>query len=403
MWKSFEKRCPPLVRQRLNIPQFDRFARGRTPANEWPAHNDRQSMTVAGNPPDARVPAIQSSIAVIAASFLILLTGCQRGEPAPVRNMWTVMGTFAAISLPATGTNRLAAATAQAKTVLAELEQRLSVYRPDSEISRLNAAAGTAPAPLSADTLDLLRRVRRYSEASGGAFDPTLGPVIRAWGFSGGKTPATIPSQDTLRVLLDRTGWRRLQVGETTASLPLAGMFVDLGGIAKGYAVDRVLDALAPANYPNVLMDLGGNVRCRGEPRPGVPWRIGVRNPFAREEIIGILRIPSGMAVATSGNYERFVEINGERYTHIIDPRTGWPVKGMASVTVVSPDGTESDALSTALFVAGVKEAKDILARLPGNEALFIRDERPPQLLASPGFRRIFEPASEWAPRLADW
>jgi thiamine biosynthesis lipoprotein len=317
--------------------------------------------------------------------------------------MWTVMGTFAAISLPATQTNRLADATTAAKTVLIELEQRHSVYRPDSEISRLNATAGAVPTPLSPDTLDLLRRVRRYSQASGGAFDPTLGSVIRAWGFSGGKTPTTIPSSDTLRALLDRTGWRHLQVQETTASLTQPGMFIDLGGIAKGYAVDRVMDALDLTNYPVVLMDLGGNVRCRGEPHPGIPWRIGVRNPFDRDELVGVLRVPSGMAVATSGNYERFVEINGERYTHIIDPRTGWPVKGMASVTVVSPDGTESDALSTALFVAGVKEAKDILSRLPGNEALLIPDEQPPRLLASPGFRRIFEPLPHWAPRFADW
>jgi thiamine biosynthesis lipoprotein len=206
-----------------------------------------------------------------------------------------------------------------------------------------------------------------------------------------------------LRNLLARTGWRHLQVQETTASLTQPGMFIDLGGIAKGYAVDRVMEALDLNNYPVVLMDLGGNVRCRGEPRPGIPWRIGVRNPFDRDELVGVLRVPSGMAVATSGNYERFVEINGERYTHIIDPRTGWPVKGMASVTVVSPDGTESDALSTALFVAGAKDARNILARLPGNEALFIPDEQPPRLLASPGFRRIFEPLPQWAPRFADW
>lgn len=344
------------------------------------------------------------ALAALIATPLLLFPGCRRAEPPPpARNMWTTMGTFAAISLPATETNRLADATARAKAVFSELEQRLSVYRPDSEISRMNAAAGGPATPLSPDTVDLLRRVRRYSEASGGAFDPTLGPVIRAWGFSGGKKPSAVLAADALRPLLERTGWRHLQVQDTGASLMLPGMFLDLGGIAKGYAVDRAMDALDTTNYPGVLVDLGGNVRCRGEPRPGATWRIGVRNPFVREELIGVLRIPSGMAVATSGNYERFVEIDGRRYAHIIDPRTGKPVTGMASVTVVSPNGTESDALSTALFVAGPKAAGEILARLPGNEALFIPDEKPPRLLVSPGFRRIFEPLPEWAPRLADW
>lgn len=344
--------------------------------------------------------------ALIAASVLFL-PGCRRAEsPAsqqPVRNMWTVMGTFAAVSLPATETNRLADATITAKTVFAEMDRRLSVYRDDSEISRMNVSSGGQPTPLSAGTVDLLRRVRHYSEVSGGAFDPTLGPVIRAWGFSGGKKPSKVLTEDILRPLLDRTGWRHLQIEDSGASLAKPNMFIDLGGIAKGYAVDLVMDALDPTNYPNVLVDLGGNVRCRGGSRPGSQWRIGVRNPFARDELIGVLSIPSGMAVATSGNYERFVELDGKRYAHIIDPRTGYPVTGMASVTVVSPNGTESDALSTALFVAGPGASKDILAHLPGNEALFIPDQQPPRLLVSPGFRRIFEPLPEWAPRLADW
>lgn len=310
------------------------------------------------------------------------------------------MGTFAAISLPASESGRLPEATTKAKAVMAELDQRLSVYKPDSEISRLNAAAGTGTVSMSEGAITLLRRVRHYSEASGGAFDPTLGPVIRAWGFSGGRKPAAVLDTETLRPLLERTGWRHLQVLDTHAALVQPGMFLDLGGIAKGYAVDRVFEALDTNHYPGVLIDLGGNVRCRGESRPGTPWRIGVRNPFAREELVGVLTIPSGMAVATSGNYERFVEIDGKRYAHIIDPRSGQPVTGMASVTVVSPDGTESDALSTALFVAGPGTAKDILARLPGNEALFIPDEQPPRLLATPGFRRLFEPLPEWAERL---
>jgi thiamine biosynthesis lipoprotein len=313
------------------------------------------------------------------------------------------MGTFAAVSLPAARSNDLDAAADCAKSVMSKLEKDLSVYSSDSGLSKLNAAAGVSPVALPKETLELLRRARRYAEASGGAFDHSVGPVVRAWGFSGGRKPVAAPSADALRQMLERVGWTNIEVGDDTAFLKKPGMFVDLGGIAKGYAVDRVLDALDRKSCPDVLVDLGGNVACLGEARRGVPWRIGVRNPFNREELIGILRIPSGAAVATSGNYERFVEIDGRRYAHIIDPRSGRPVEGMASVTVISPDATESDALSTALFVAGVDEAKAILARLPGNEAMFIPDKQPPRAIVTPGFRRVFDPFPEWAGRIKEW
>jgi thiamine biosynthesis lipoprotein len=313
------------------------------------------------------------------------------------------MGTFAAVSLPAARSNDLAAAADCAKSVISRLEQELSVYRADSGLSMLNAASGVSPVALPKETLELLRRARRYAEASGGAFDPSVGPVVRAWGFSGGRKPAAVPAADTLRQMLERVGWSNIVVDESTAFVRKPGMFVDLGGIAKGYAVDCVLDTLDATSYPDVLVDVGGNVACRGEARRGVPWRIGVRNPFNRDELIGVLRIPSYAAVATSGNYERFVEIEGRRYAHIIDPRSGRPVEGMASVTVISPDATESDALSTALFVAGLDEAKAVLARLPGNEAMFIPDKQPPIVIVTPGFRRVFDPLPEWAGRVKGW
>ena len=135
------------------------------------------------------------------------------------------------------------------------------------------------------------------------------------------------------------------------------------------------------------MVDLGGNIRCAGCARPGTPWKIGVRNPFRRDEIIGALALPDGMAVATSGNYERFVTIAGQRYAHILDPRTGYPVKGMAAVTVVSTNAVEADALSTALFVMGLRRGAEWLVHRSGPEALFVPDIQPPQAWITRGMK----------------
>jgi thiamine biosynthesis lipoprotein len=153
----------------------------------------------------------------------------------------------------------------------------------------------------------------------------------------------------------------------------------------------------------NAMVDLGGNLRCRGEPRPGEPWKIGVRDPFDRERLIGVLRLTDGWAVATSGNYERFVTIAGKRYAHILDPRSGYPVEGMAGVTVLAPTATDADALSTTLFVLGPVKGRDVLARKPGCHALYVPDRQPMEIRVSAGFRKFFTPEPSFADHVRDW
>jgi len=339
------------------------------------------------------------ALAVLAA----FSAGCGPKAVPPARRAWTVMGTFAAASVPAAEADRLDAAAEKTQPVFSDVEQRLSLYNPTSELSRINAAAGDAGIPAAPNTRLLIALARRYAEMTGGAFDPTVGPVVRAWGFSGGGTPDSEPDPTLISNLLSATGWRHIAVGADTVSLALPGMKLDLGGIAKGFAVDVAFEAVRTAGVPNALIELGGNMRAIGTGREDVPWTIGVRNPFNRDELAGMLRLPPGMAVATSGNYERFVTLNGKRYAHIIDPRTGRPVSGMAGVTVISPTAVESDALSTSLFVLGPEASKPVLEQLPGNEAVFIPDEQPPRLIVTPGFRRHFTPAPDWAGRMTDW
>jgi len=165
-------------------------------------------------------------------------------------------------------------------------------------------------------------------------------------------------------------------------------MSLDLGAIAKGYAVDVAYDALKAAGHTNLLIDLGGDLRAMGEAAPGRGgWRTGIRNPFRHGENIAQFLLADGEGVATSGNYERFVEIEGIRYAHIMDARTAMPVTGMASVTVIAPTSMLADGLSTTLFVLGVERGAEFLKDYPGSEAVWIPDTpEQPVMLATPGF-----------------
>jgi FAD:protein FMN transferase len=333
----------------------------------------------------------------------LLLTSCNRGLPPPVEKTWLTMGTFASVTLRGDDAKHLAPYCAETARCFDDLNQRLSVYLPDSELSHLNSATGMVD--VSRQTFDMLRETARYAALTEGAFDPTVSPLITMWGFSGGKTPTNLPTAAIIAATLNETGYQHLQLTPTAPSAPpvlragfeRTGMSLDLGGIAKGFAVDRAYDHLISTRPANTLINLGGNIRCHGMATPERPWRIGVRHPFDTTMTLGALTMESGMSVATSGNYERFVTIDGERYAHIIDPRTGYPVKGMAGVTVLSASATEADALSTALFVVGIEGAPALLEKFPTTHALLVPDRTPIEIWVSPGFQRVFTPHPEYA------
>jgi thiamine biosynthesis lipoprotein len=312
------------------------------------------------------------------------------------------MGTFAGVSVPGRDRERLKKYAARVREVFGELDATLSSYKPGSDISRINRAAGASPVPVAASTREMLEITSRYVDLTGGAFDPTLAPLIRLWGFSGGGKPEGLPGEEAIAAALRSVGYDHLVLANGTAYLDRPGMAVDLGGIAKGYAVDVAYRRLEELGAADAMVDLGGNIRCRGLARGEKPWSVGVRNPFARERILGTLLLTGGMAVATSGNYEQFFVIGGERYAHIIDPRSGYPVQGMAGVTVISKSAVEADAMSTALFVLGPRRSRPLLARLPDCHALFVPDRLPIEILITPGFKRFFTPRGEYASRVRD-
>lgn len=331
--------------------------------------------------------ALACACAMIAAG--IGLTACRRSS---VREeTFGVMGTVASVMAGSGEQDRCRSYADMALKRMREIETALSIYSPTSDLSRLNSAAGKGLIPAEGHLRVTLGLSLVYGALTHGAFDVTVGPVVKAWGFSGGRKPDKVLSASLLEEKRALVGYTNLVLKDGACGLSRSGMVVDLGGMAKGYAVDVSCRDLRKAGARNFVVNLGGNMRCYGKPEAGRPWRIGVRDPLRPAATIGRVELEDGMAVATSGNYERFVEIEGKRYAHIIDPRTGWPVSGMAGVTVVAPSAATADALSTSLFVLGPDEGGRVLTLFTNCAALFVPDTKDPEILLTPGMERYFQ------------
>lgn len=337
---------------------------------------------------------------VIAAVACLAPAGC---TPRPKRvEMWPCMGVYAAITVAPSESAALTRYASVARPITRERETELTIYDPGSELSRFNRTAGAGPVRLSPPLYRVLEAAIQYSEVSEGVFDVTVAPLLQLWGFSGGMKPASLPSGQEIDAARLLAGYQKLELSNGMARLAKSGMKIDLGGIAKGFAADACFERIREAGGRNFLMDIAGNLRCSGMPRPDRFWTIAVRNPFDAKRPLGTVRLRNGEAVASSGNYERFVTIGGRRYSHIIDPRTGQPAAGVAGTTVICTSATEADAMSTAMFVLGPEGARNVLKKVPACHALFVPDEQPLRILVTPGFLARFDVAPEFAQQLME-
>lgn len=252
---------------------------------------------------------------------------------------------------------------------VARIEKIITNYDPDSELSRLNAAAGDGPQEVSADLMAFLEAMRRWTDETDGAFDPTVGPVVRAWGFFDGNH--RVPSDDELEALRKAVGRDRWNL-ERSAELA-GGAALDPGAIGKGYAVDLAVAVLKARGITSALVDFGSTQYALGAPPGRDGWTIGVRDPFKEDGVVCTVTLRDA-AFSTSGGYERCFEAGGKRYAHILDPRTLRPAEGTASASVCCADATAADALSTALYVLG-PEAGCALAEKLKVETLLIDPE----------------------------
>ena len=275
------------------------------------------------------------------------------------------------------------------------LERELSRFDSDSDVSRINSAPAGTPVTVGEDTWQVLAAAHTAWQRTGGVFDVTVGPLIALWRRSAER--GRLPTEEELGRARACVGLDRARLLHEVRQVVLTepGMSIDLGGVAKGYIVDRAVDLLRERSIISALVDAGGDIRVLGPRGDGRPWVTAVRNPETEDgrPFPATLAV-SDVAVVTSGSYARYVEIAGRRYTYIIDPRTGRPETTVASSTVIGPDATSADALATALAVLGREEGIALIESLPQYECLIITGEGEGRTLSrSSGFARYEMPS----------
>jgi thiamine biosynthesis lipoprotein len=326
--------------------------------------------------------------------------GCRReprvqpdpDHPGRYRSMFETMGTDGAILVvapgPAEATEMVSAAIARIRAV----ERRMSTYRPNSEISQLNARGAVEPVNLSPLTLEVLKEAGRFHQITGGTFDPTYAPLRTLWRTA--QERQEVPTDAEVEAALSRVGNDGLIIEDGAARFDTAGMEVDLGGIAKGFAIDRAIEALSESGALSALVDIGGDIRVLGRRGDNTKWKIQVRDPRPEKGDPIILRLEN-VAVATSGDYARFFRIGERRFSHIVDPRTGRPVHSVPSATIIAPDAVTADALATAASVLGAPRAVELVDSQLGVECMIVSrgetDEQKEKVYFSENFRSFID------------
>ena len=326
---------------------------------------------------------------------MALFAACGR-DPGPLQLAGSTMGTTYSVGIAQLpdGTSRAAVENAIAD-VLRQADAHLSGWNEQSELVRFNARVGTDWQPVSPLLLESVAQAQSVSAATGGAFDITVGPLVRAWGFgAGARREPSAPAPEEQTQLLRSVGYQKLELRASPPALRkgVPSLEIDLDGIAPGWAVDRIAARLEALGIHDYIVELGGEVRARGLNPAGRPWRVAIETPRAGERQAYAVIELDGVGVSTSGDYRDYREVEGRRISHTIDPRTGAPVAhGLASVTVVHESVAEADAWATALMVLGPEEGMALATR-ERLGALFIRrDVREGSFVesATPEFARV--------------
>jgi FAD:protein FMN transferase len=279
-----------------------------------------------------------------------------------------LMGTRVSVELWADDEARGRELVADVMREYHRIDDAMSTYKPDSEISRVNSYAAEAPMIISAELFGLVERSLELSKMSDGAFDITYDSVGYLYDFRARQRPTDrqiderIDAVDYRHVVLDRA--------RSTIFFKANGVRINLGGIAKGYVVERAAAMLRASGVEHALLNAGGDTRVIGD-RRGQPWIVGIRHPRVADEVVTRLPLVDE-AISTSGDYERYFEENGHRYHHIINPATGRPTEGILTVTVIGPDGTMTDGLDTAIFVLGVERGLELIEAYPDYETIIV-------------------------------
>lgn len=304
---------------------------------------------------------------VIALVVLFTLLAIQRQKIQPLKRSQMIMGTMVEITVMPPDEQAIEAAFEEMKKV----DTLMSTYKENSEVSILNREGENH---LSTETLQVIGEAINFSEITGGAFDITCKPLINLWKKA--KKEQVIPSPQEIKEALSLVGYEKIKIlpeGDVVR-FKQKGMQIDLGGIAKGYAVDRAIEALRKNGIRRALVNAGGDLYALGNGPGGEKWKVGIQDPREEDKLLGIIKVKD-VGVATSGDYQRYFTIEGKRLSHIVNPKTGQTVQDVPmSVTVIAPHATTTDALATGVFVLGPQKGMELIESLPQVEGMIVSE-----------------------------
>ena len=311
---------------------------------------------------------IALTIAVAAAS------ACSRTD-AFYKDTRVIMGTYVTITAVKGGLSdkQVSDAVNAGFAEISRVDALMSTYKPESQLSMINANAGVAPVKVDTEVIDNVEDAVKIARLTGGAFDPTVGPVVRLWKI--GSDDAHVPDPADIKKAVQLVGYENIVVdrGAGAVFLKKKGMSIDLGGIAKGYAADRAVEAMKKKGVKGGIVAVAGDLKLFGRRPDGSPWIVGIQHPRVKDGVLAKVGITDA-ATSTSGDYERFFFKDGVRYHHILDPRTGYPARGLISVTVIAKQSWLADSM-TKMFVMGPVKAKEFAAAHPEIETLMVDSE----------------------------
>jgi len=321
--------------------------------------------------------------ALAVGAIMLLAAGCHRTEPVKIQEIRPLMGTAVEMVLEGTDDARLRRAMDDAYREMTRLSDMMNHYDPRSVVSAINDAAGKQPVAAAPELMQVLKLARAVSERTHGAFDITVGSLT-GWRFDPERPEMPTPAQ--IRAQLPKVNYRDVILDETagTTFLRQPGMRIDLGGIAKLYILDAGMQALKRYGVEHAMLNGGGDVEVTGTIQ-GHPWRVGIRDPRAPEKLLAAVELTRGF-VASSGDYERFFIHRGQRYHHILDPKTGYPTQGPHGVTLVADDLDKVDGLGAAIMVLGATAGRVLIEQTPGLDGLIV--DRDGSLWVSSGLEK---------------
>ena len=329
------------------------------------------------------------SLSILLIFSLSIFMGCSKNnkDSAPLSRTETLMGTVVKVTLY---DNKDPKILDKAFDRVREIEKSVSINTTGTILDKVNESSGIEPVIVDEDTFKIVERGIHYSKLSNGLFDVTIGPLVKLWSI--GLPEARVPSQEEIESVLGFINYNDIILNKEDNSIFLKNpnMIIDLGGIAKGYTADEISQVLTENNVNSAIIDLGGNLYTHGTKPGGQDWNIGIQNPLSeRGQSLGTIKV-NNKSVVTSGTYERFIEKNGVKYHHILNPKTGYPYENnISGISIISDSSMDGDALSTSVFAMGVEDGLKFVESQPNIDAIFVTNDK--KIYLSSGIKDVFK------------